>query len=907
MTAGTADPNPSNNYITETTTVNVLGRTLVVTNTDGGFSDGSLRWAIESSNADSGDVDRIHFNIPGTGLHTIAVTSVSGIFEPVIIDATTQPGFTGTPIIELNGAATNIGQANSPDAFFVGASGVTIKGFVVNRFGGNAISLFGSNNVVEGNYLGTNVAGTGPGFGNLRSGVFVGSGSNNRIGGTTAAQRNVVASSGFSGVALGGSGTTKNVVQGNYIGTDASGTVALPNGGGFTLNSGATGNVIGGTEAGAGNLISGNTGAGVNINSGATGNAVQGNRIGTNAAGTAALPNTSQGIFVAAANTAIGGSGVGGNLISGNAAGGVSVNSAGSGTIIEGNLIGTNAAGTAAIGHGTSQGINISAANVRVGGTTPSQRNVISGGVIPASGGSPALNSNGIALNSTSAVGNVIVGNYIGTNAAGTAALPNNHGIAINSGASGTTIGGTSAGSGNVLSGNNAYGIQVNNGSSNTSIRGNFIGTDATGSIAVPNGLSGVLINAASTTVGGVASQDRNLISGNTFNGLILIDNAAGAQITGNYIGTTVGGASPLPNGSDGINVSSLLAASQIAANIIAFNGRDGVRLIRGTHLISGNSIFSNGALGIDLEADGVTANDAGDGDTGANNRQNFPVLATASGGVSGTLNSTANTTFTIQFFSNSVCDATGNGEGETLLGTVGVTTNAAGDATISTFAAPAGAIVTAVAFDSSNNTSEFAACVLAGAVGPVTFGVTNTNDSGAGSLRQAILNANLSTGVTNQIRFSIPGTGPFTIAPTSVLPTITNPVVIDGTTQPGWNGTPIVELNGAAAGGTGLSISAGGNSPRPGDQSICRGGHQPEYRQRQPRRRELPGHERRRHVSAGEQPGHQHQPVVDEQHGRRHDRGGPERDLGQRESGSQPRRLGQLRDRQLHRHERRR
>jgi uncharacterized repeat protein (TIGR01451 family) len=800
VTADTADPSPANNIAFETTTINAISRTLVVTNTESGYTEGSLRWAIDVSNGDSGDVDRIHFNIPGAGPHTIALTEgMWAISQPVVIDATTQPGFTGTPLIELNGAATNIGQANSPDGFFVNGNGVTIKGFVINRFGGSGISLFGNNNAIEGNYIGLNAAGTtSTGFGNLRQGVFI-NGSTNRVGGTTAAQRNVIGGSGFAGVGIAsGSG---NVIQGNYIGTNADGTAAVANNAGVAVNNTAVNNTIGGTTAGAGNVISGNTGSGVSITNGATGNSIQGNRIGTNAAGTSALANTGQGVSVNGSTNTVGGSAAGaGNLISGNGTSGIGVGASGNGAIIEGNLIGTNAAGTAALGHGTGPGILIGGPNVRVGGTTPGQRNVISGGGT----------TTGLSLSNANAVNAVITGNYIGVNAAGTVAVPNNIGLLVNNGVSGATIGGTAAGAGNLISGNNGNGIQTNNTSSNTSIRGNLIGTDATGSSAIRNVQNGIRIDSATTTVGGVALQDRNVISGNGGQGISIGPNGAGAAITGNYIGTTLSGTSPLPNGVDGINVGS--SSSQIAANVIAFNTQIGVRLLAGTHLISGNSIFSNGSLGIDISGDGITPNDPNDPDTGTNNQQNFPVLATASGGVSVTLNSTPNTTFAIQLFSNTACDASGNGEGETIIGFETLTTNGAGIGTIPLFAAPAGTIVTAVAIVGGNATSEFSACAAAGAAGPVTFVVINTSDSGAGSLRQAILDSNLSIGATNQIRFNIPGTGPFTIAPASALPVITNPVVIDGTTQPGFTGTPIVELNGASAGAgvNGLSVSAG-------------------------------------------------------------------------------------------------
>ncbi len=98
------------------------------------------------------------------------------------------------------------------------------------------------------------------------------------------------------------------------------------------------------------------------------------------------------------------------------------------------------------------------------------------------------------------------------------------------------------------------------------------------------------------------------------------------------------------------------------------------------------------------------------------------------------------------------------------------------------------------------------------------TFLVTNALDSGTGSLRQAILNANASAnnGQPDQIRFAIPGVGLHTISPLTPLPTITDPVVIDGTSQPGYTGTPVIELDGSLAGsGNGLSISSGDTTVR--------------------------------------------------------------------------------------------
>ena len=185
----------------------------------------------------------------------------------------------------------------------------------------------------------------------------------------------------------------------------------------------------------------------------------------------------------------------------------------------------------------------------------------------------------------------------------------------------------------------------------------------------------------------------------------------------GNLIGTAADGITALPNQDYGIGVqigSGNVIGSSASPNVIAFNAGAGVVVGAGTaNAISGNAIFSNGGLGIDLGTAGVTPNDAGDADTGANNLQNFPVLAAASGGVHGTLNSAPNGAFRIQFFGNTACDASDNGEGATFLGATSVATDANGTATIPYFPAAVGQFVTATATDSSNNTSEFSACVI--------------------------------------------------------------------------------------------------------------------------------------------------------------------------------------------------
>ena len=260
--------------------------------------------------------------------------------------------------------------------------------------------------------------------------------------------------------------------------------------------------------------------------------------------------------------------------------------------------------------------------------------------------------------------------------------------------------------------------------SSGNLIEGNFLGTDVTGTTALGN-RSGVRIyRTSNNTIGGTTRGARNLISGNKIG--IWISESTGNLVTGSFIGTDFTGTADLGNEA-GVFISTdasdntIGGAASGAGNTIAFNEFSGVEVFSGTgNAILSNSIFSNDFLGIDLLRNrtlGVTPNDPADGDTGPNNLQNFPVLTSALGGsatIEGTLNSTPNTQFTLEFFSNSACDPSGFGEGETFLGFTDVTTDGSGNAsftiTLST-SVPAGQLITATATDPDGNTSEFSQC----------------------------------------------------------------------------------------------------------------------------------------------------------------------------------------------------
>ena len=388
-----------------------------------------------------------------------------------------------------------------------------------------------------------------------------------------------------------------NVVAGNLIGTNASGTSSVPNGeAGIEIANGANANRIGTdgnglADAAERNVISGNSGEGIILfrDVAATptaNNVIAGNYIGTNQNGTGPLGNGLAGVAVVggASSNVIGtnGDGVGdtaeGNVISGNGQQGISiVDAPTSDNIVAGNYIGTDSTGRQAIGNG-GEGVGIAAAHNNVVGTNGdgngdvAERNLISGN-----------SADGVIL-SFEATGNVVAGNYIGTNASGMAALPN--------GLSGPSHRG---------------GIELSNGATH-----NRIGTDG-------NGASDAL--------------ERNVISGNSGNGITIFDDVVTGTnqnaIAGNFIGANATGTGDLGNGGVGIGIAS--SGNEVGgpfqkANTVAFNGGAGIAVDAGIeNRITHNSFFRNAGLGIDLFGTGSTPNDFNDADEGPNRLQNTP------------------------------------------------------------------------------------------------------------------------------------------------------------------------------------------------------------------------------------------------------------------------------------------
>ncbi|HXG64790.1 MAG TPA: right-handed parallel beta-helix repeat-containing protein [Blastocatellia bacterium] len=428
-----------------------LAATFVVTNTNDS-GPGSLRQAILDANASPG-ADTITFDIPGPGPHTITpATALPPITtDAVTIDGTSEPDFAGSPVIELSGAIVGA----SANGLTIHADGCVVRGLVINRFDAGILVAESpegpviSSGFIEGNYLGTDVSGTAD-LGNA-TGVRVDIAAIT-IGGTAAAARNLISGNG-TGI-IGGGGMT---VRGNFIGTDVTGTVALGNSGRGVSFSGGGQTIVGGTESGARNIISGNGGDAVTFND--TGS-----------------------------------------------------------SLVQGNYIGVDVTGANALGN-SGDGVNLTEGPYTVGGTTPAARNVVS-----------ANTGDGVVANFSALV--EVLGNYIGTNSAGTQALGNS-GSGINC-VEGETVGGATPGARNIISGNGSNGVTISG--TDTSVLGNYIGTDVTGTAALGNLGDGVRLLDQGNTIGGTDSSAGNVIAFNGGDGVAITFPGPGNPILSNSI-----------------------------------------------------------------------------------------------------------------------------------------------------------------------------------------------------------------------------------------------------------------------------------------------------------------------------------------------------------------------------------
>ncbi|MCW5623605.1 MAG: DUF4347 domain-containing protein, partial [Burkholderiales bacterium] len=420
------------------------------------------------------------------------------------------------------------------------------------------------------------------------------------------------------------------------------------------------------------------------------------------------------------------GSTIRGLVIRGFTGAGIQIDDGADGNTIVGNDVGAlDASGSGSATTSSSYAIYVGGANNLIGGSSAADRNVVSPGY--SAGG-----NYGILIFGTNATGNTVRGNYLGTDAAGTTVLAEDANlVSIQNGAASNIIGGPGANDGNVIATQASDAVFIWNPGADNVVQNNRIGVSATGTWLSQHTYG------ISVTSGSVQILD-NWIGGGTNSG-IWLNSASGNTVQGNRIGTDQAGianwgpqrygiymqaASNNLIGGTGAGQGNVVANANQRASTID----DGIAIGSGTgNTILGNVVYGtidgSGSLGIDLGGDGVTSNDAGDGDTGANNLQNFPVLTAADSNgstttVTGSLNSLANTQFRIEFFSSP-----SGSEGQVYLGFANVTTDGSGNAAISaTLSAGVtdGHVVTATAtrsnatFDAFTDTSEFSAGVTA-------------------------------------------------------------------------------------------------------------------------------------------------------------------------------------------------
>ncbi len=498
-------------------------------------------------------------------------------------------------------------------------------------------------------------------------------------------------------------------VSGDFFGVMPDGKTAA-GGVSHDIEVSGTGDVIGGASDSDRNLIEGAQSVGVYAYQ-ATNLTVQGNFVGADATGANAVAN---GTGIEASNadhTLITGNVISGNLANNNGIG-VSLFGASS-TVLTFNRIGTTADGSTGLPNWTGVDIDGDSTGTAVGQTLAG--NLVSG------------NDTQIA---NAGVDTTIAGNQIGTNLSGTAALQG--GISqqewgiLDSGG-GTTIGGPTQGDRNLIAPDTGDDVIESTGN-NLMIEGNWIGVDASGNVGIPTGNAGIRLYSVSNG----AAVTGNVI-GSAGTGIYVSSVTGSLAIDGNSIGVGADGTSPVGNSQDGITVNDstdikIGDTTSGDGNLIANNGGAGVSVLGSSTGVSirGNSIHDNGALGIDLGGEGVTANDAHAHDSGPNLWQNFPVVTSAALG-NGSLtvgyslsSAAANGAYEIDFYANATCDPSQHGQGSQFLGSASLATpggSGNGNATLTdavTQALQPGANITATATDTNGNTSEFSVCLVA-------------------------------------------------------------------------------------------------------------------------------------------------------------------------------------------------
>ncbi|MEQ6119049.1 choice-of-anchor D domain-containing protein [Reichenbachiella sp. MALMAid0571] len=695
----------------------------IVTNTlnDG---TGSLRWTIDNANNDTGS-NTITFQ-PSLNGSTIIMESTVSI---------TSGNGNGTII---NG---DIDNNNDPDvtiqASTTGYSGLTInasncqiKYLHIQGFSGTvqgAIAIDGSSatgNLIIGNYLGTNSSATGVGTSNY-AGVIIDNGATgNFIGDGTATGRNVIGNNTFGIYIRNGSGNT--TISGNSIGIALNGNTAIGNiGRGIDIFSSNDTKV--GVAGELPNVISSNSNEGIRVN-GSPNTTIVNNLVGVDISGLLGRGNgTGIEIINSSDNTQIGdGTMSGKNIISGNSGHGISIDDS-DGTMVLGNYIGLGSDGSTELANNFGILIDGTSESTHIGNGSAGGRNIIS------------ANTRGIHINNGPTY---VFGNFIGTDINGTADRGNQLAGVQLGGGTGSQIGGSSTGNRNIISGN-GWGIGVSAGGND--ILGNYIGTNTSGTAAIPNDNQGIRLSAGSgTNIGNGTATGANIISGNTLDG-ILIENASTTDNTldFNYIGVQPDGVSDLGNNRNGILIESQANGNLISNNVIAYNVNNGIEIGEvfetgiDNNTLSQNSIYHNENKGILIT-------------NGAQNGISPPVISSVS---STTISGKGNNGDIIELFKD---NTSANPQGEIFLGQ-GVVSSGTWSVSGSFILAET---FTATATDTNGNTSEFT--VLAGAEPEINLFI-GTDNTDIAIVDAQINNIDFGTAVqTNDIiqTFAIENTG---------------------------------------------------------------------------------------------------------------------------------------------------
>jgi CSLREA domain-containing protein len=615
----------------------------------------SLREAINEANTLTGTIG-IRFNIGGGGAQTIQPTSALPILTSrMTIDGSTQPGYESAPLIELDGSlAEHGGDGLLVPGLWIKGGNSTIRALVISRFetDGIRIDTQGGNRIL-GCYIGTDPSGTsaaGNGtYGQASAGISIRGGEANAIGGTGNNQGNVISGNYFDGILI---LSASNSVVHNHVGTDVSGTTAVPN-----LHDGVVvqgyGTKIGGGTILERNVISGNGNDGVNFRMGEN-SLLQGNLIGLDITGAQLLGNGGNGVDISTDLVTVGGPDENfRNVISGNGLAGITIDAVSDKVSVFGNYIGTDKNGVTALGN-IESGIVVSGTNHQIG--AGGKGNLVSGNSGP---GITVINP---------ATGIKIQDNRIGTDAGGNLALGNDIGIEFSpsEGASGVLVGGPVDGGGNLISGNYQEGVILYK---NAEVIGNIIGLAQDGLNALPNGSDGIRVKGVSNRIG-LASQP-NSIAHNGGHGVAVITedgSATGNLISGNYIWEN-----------DGLGIA--LGGDAVPANDPGDPD-------------TGDNNLQNYPLMYSAVHDPVAGQTT----------------------LSASLDSAPLAVYDVEFYVNISCDPSGYGEGKMKVAAKTVTTDGGGHADVVVVFNPIhfimGDFFTATATDLMRNTSSFSNCI---------------------------------------------------------------------------------------------------------------------------------------------------------------------------------------------------